>query len=87
MAGADQKGSSSGSKTMSVLSLNTTKAGMEGLDKERINAIVTEASKGSKFYDAKSKNQVTFLLNSCFFLVFRVFHFRNRIRSTLKLKS
>ena len=47
--------SSSGLK---VLSLNMTKAGMEGLDKDKINAIVAEASKGSKFYEAKSKNQV-----------------------------
>jgi hypothetical protein len=42
-----------------VLSVNVTKAGMEGLDADKINAIVAEASKGSKFYEAKSKNQVS----------------------------
>jgi len=46
------------SKSISVLSLNTTKAGMEGLDREKIDAIVNEASKGSKFYESKAKNQV-----------------------------
>lgn len=56
-----QSSSSDTSKPMSILCLNTTKAGMEGLDKEKINAIVAEASKGSKFYDAKSKNQVVFI--------------------------
>ena len=46
------------SSGLKVLSLNATKAGMEGLDTNKINAIVAEASKGSKFYEAKSKNQV-----------------------------
>ena len=43
---------------LKVLSVNTTKAGMGGLDTEKINSIIAEASKGSKFYEAKSKNQV-----------------------------
>ena len=30
--------------------LNTHKAGMEGLDKAKINQIIVEASKGSKYY-------------------------------------
>ena len=53
--------SSSSSSGMNVLSLNATKAGREGLDTNKINAIVAEASKGSKFYEAKSKNQVRLL--------------------------
>jgi hypothetical protein len=39
--------------------VNATKAGMSGLDTEKINSIIAEASKGSKFYEAKSKNQVS----------------------------
>ena len=42
---------------LAVMSLNDTKAGMEGLDKEKINAIIEEASRGSKFYAAKTKSQ------------------------------
>ena len=42
---------------LNVMTLNDTKAGMEGLDKEKINAIIEEASKGSKFYEAKAKSQ------------------------------
>jgi hypothetical protein len=48
---------------LNLMSLNMTKAGMEGLDTEKINAIVAEASKGSKFFEAKSKNQVRLLLS------------------------
>ena len=33
------------------------KAGMQGLDIERINEIIREASKGSKFYQHKQKSQ------------------------------
>ena len=54
----EQSTSSGSSSGLKVLSLNATKAGMEGLDTNKINAIVAEASKGSKFYEAKSKNQV-----------------------------
>lgn len=35
----------------SRMSLNDHKAGMHGLDKEKINKIIYEASKGSKFYE------------------------------------
>ncbi|XP_071507148.1 DNA polymerase kappa-like [Diadema antillarum] len=37
------------------MELNTHKAGMEGLDKEKINKIIMEASKGSKFYENQKK--------------------------------
>ena len=40
-----------------TMSLNATKAGMEGLDVDKINAIIKSASKGSKFYQMKEKNQ------------------------------
>ena len=42
---------------MTLMSLNDTKAGMTGLDKDKINAVIEEASKGSKFYAAKAKRQ------------------------------
>ena len=42
---------------LGLMSLNATKAGMHGLDTERINAIIDQASKGSKFYEAKAKTQ------------------------------
>lgn len=46
--------SSSGLKTMA---LNDTKAGMEGLDVHKINQIIEEASKGSKFYVHQQNQQ------------------------------
>ena len=39
------------------MELNDSKAGMEGLDKDRINAVIEEASRGSKFYAAKTRAQ------------------------------
>jgi len=40
-----------------LMALNS-KAGMEGLDKDKVNAIISEASKGSKFYAKKCADQV-----------------------------
>jgi len=40
---------------LSLMTLNANKAGMEGLDTEKINQIIEEASKGSKFYQHKQK--------------------------------
>uniref|UniRef100_A0A7M5X7L2 DNA polymerase kappa n=2 Tax=Clytia hemisphaerica TaxID=252671 RepID=A0A7M5X7L2_9CNID len=37
------------------MSLNDGKAGMQGLDKEKINKIIHEASKGSKFYENEKR--------------------------------
>lgn len=42
--------SSMGSPPLSRIGLNSHKAGMEGLDRDRINQIILEASKGSKYY-------------------------------------
>ncbi|XP_071952086.1 DNA polymerase kappa-like isoform X2 [Antedon mediterranea] len=42
---------------MSRMALNTNKAGMEGLDKGRINQIILEASKGSRFYENEQKKE------------------------------
>ena len=42
---------------INLMSLNDTKAGMQNLDKAAINAIIEKASRGSKFYEAKSKAQ------------------------------
>ena len=60
----DPQSAGPSSSGLKILSLNMTKAGMEGLDKDKINAIVAEASKGSKFYEAKQKNQVRDILES-----------------------
>ena len=49
--------SSSNSKKISRMDLNATKAGMEGLDKEKINQIIHEASKGSRFYENEKKKE------------------------------
>ena len=46
-------GSSSG-----LMSLNCNKAGMVGLDKDKINQIIEGASKGSKFYKKKQEDQL-----------------------------
>lgn len=48
---------SKASENIGLLKLNDHKAGMQGLDTERINQIIEEASKGSKFYQHKQKNQ------------------------------
>ena len=40
-----------------LMSLNCNKAGMGGLDKERINQIIETASRGSKFYKKKQEDQ------------------------------
>ncbi|XP_059155374.1 uncharacterized protein LOC131940665 isoform X2 [Physella acuta] len=39
------------------MALNDNKAGMEGLDKEKINQIIYEASKGSKFFENEQKKE------------------------------
>ena len=50
-------GPSTESKQMGVMRLNDQKAGMQGLDVAKINQIIEEASKGSKFYVHKQKSQ------------------------------
>lgn len=40
---------------LSRMALNDNKAGMEGLDRDKINAIILEASKGSRFYENELK--------------------------------
>ncbi|KAK2715560.1 DNA polymerase kappa-like isoform X2 [Artemia franciscana] len=47
-----------------TISINATKAGMEGIDKEKINKIIEEASKGSKFYLHKEKSQMDKLIST-----------------------
>eukprot|EP00058_Branchiostoma_floridae_P020844 XP_002606334.1 hypothetical protein BRAFLDRAFT_67577 [Branchiostoma floridae] len=42
---------------MTRMELNTFKAGMEGLDKEKINKIIMEASKGSRFYENEMRKE------------------------------
>lgn len=45
------------SKNLTRMELNDHKAGMVGLDKERINQIIFEASKGSRFYENELKKE------------------------------
>ena len=46
---------------ISRMALNTHKAGMEGVDRDRINSIILEASKGSRFYqnEVRKEKQVS----------------------------
>ncbi|XP_066274420.1 DNA polymerase kappa-like [Branchiostoma lanceolatum] len=46
-----------GTGIMTRMELNTFKAGMEGLDKEKINKIIMEASKGSRFYENEMRKE------------------------------
>lgn len=46
-----------GSPPDGVIQLNDGKAGMEGLDLEKINKIINDTSRGSKFYEHKKKRQ------------------------------
>ncbi|KAK0143868.1 DNA polymerase kappa [Merluccius polli] len=43
---------------LSRMALNDNKAGMEGLDRDRINKIIMEASKGSRFYENEAKKEL-----------------------------
>lgn len=55
-----QEGSSSSNEATTPISrigLNIHKAGMEGLDRERINEIILNASKGSKYYENEIKKE------------------------------
>lgn len=52
--GGEETSSASG---LSRMELNDQKAGMEGLDKEKINQIIIDASKGSKFYENERKKE------------------------------
>lgn len=45
------------SKTLTRMKLNDHKAGMVGLDKEKINQIIFEASKGSRYYENELKKE------------------------------
>ena len=62
---APKPGSPDPSPPMTRIGLNDNKAGMEGLDKAKINQIILEASRGSKFYEneVKKEKQVTKRIN------------------------
>uniref|UniRef100_A0A673NPH7 DNA polymerase kappa n=1 Tax=Sinocyclocheilus rhinocerous TaxID=307959 RepID=A0A673NPH7_9TELE len=45
------------SDLLSRIALNDNKAGMEGLDRDKINKIILETSKGSKFYENELKKE------------------------------
>ncbi len=57
--------SASPAPPISRIGLNAHKAGMDGLDRAKINQIILEASKGSKFYEneVKREKQVTKRVN------------------------
>uniref|UniRef100_UPI0037E91475 DNA polymerase kappa n=1 Tax=Semicossyphus pulcher TaxID=241346 RepID=UPI0037E91475 len=42
---------------LSRMALNDNKAGMEGLDRDKINKIIMESSKGSRFYENERKRE------------------------------
>uniref|UniRef100_A0A1A7XC24 DNA polymerase kappa n=1 Tax=Iconisemion striatum TaxID=60296 RepID=A0A1A7XC24_9TELE len=42
---------------LSRMALNDNKAGMEGLDRDKINKIIMETSKGSRFYESELKRE------------------------------
>ncbi|XP_068560066.1 DNA polymerase kappa isoform X2 [Cebidichthys violaceus] len=49
--------SSKGEGFLSRMALNDNKAGMEGLDRDKINKIIMESSKGSRFYENEVKKE------------------------------
>ncbi|CAB1319916.1 unnamed protein product [Coregonus sp. 'balchen'] len=49
--------SSSGEGFLSRMALNDNKAGMKGLDRDKINKIIMESSKGSRFYENELKKE------------------------------
>ena len=57
IAEIDMKIDPSPSAPMSRIGLNDYKAGMEGLDKAKINQIILEASRGSKYYENELKKE------------------------------
>ncbi|KAM4577885.1 DNA polymerase kappa [Fundulus diaphanus] len=50
-------GSAKEENLLSRMALNDNKAGMEGLDRDKINRIIMEASKGSRFYENELKKE------------------------------
>nr|XP_012317565.1 DNA polymerase kappa [Aotus nancymaae] len=57
MDGTKEKNDSYKDDVLLRMGLNDNKAGMEGLDKEKINKIIMEATKGSKFYGNELKKE------------------------------
>lgn len=51
------KSTSTAEGFLSRMAINDNKAGMEGLDRDRINKIIMESSKGSKFYENELKRE------------------------------
>ncbi|XP_031705072.1 DNA polymerase kappa isoform X2 [Anarrhichthys ocellatus] len=49
--------STKGEGFLSRMALNDNKAGMEGLDRDKINKIIMESSKGSRFYENEVKKE------------------------------
>ncbi|XP_049435518.1 DNA polymerase kappa isoform X1 [Epinephelus fuscoguttatus] len=49
--------STGGEGFLSRMALNDNKAGMEGLDRDKINKIIMESSKGSRFYENELKRE------------------------------
>uniref|UniRef100_A0A8D1GHC4 DNA polymerase kappa n=1 Tax=Sus scrofa TaxID=9823 RepID=A0A8D1GHC4_PIG len=57
MDGTKEKNDSYKDDLLFRMGLNDNKAGMEGLDKEKINKIIMEATKGSRFYGNELKRE------------------------------
>ena len=56
-AGHAHNATSENESPVQRMALNDHKAGMKGLDKEKINQIIFETSKGSKFYENEKKKE------------------------------
>ncbi|GLD68036.1 DNA polymerase kappa [Lates japonicus] len=53
----NEAASTKGEGFLSRMALNDNKAGMEGLDRDKINKIIMETSKGSRFYENELKRE------------------------------
>ncbi|XP_034026011.1 DNA polymerase kappa isoform X2 [Thalassophryne amazonica] len=57
MENAAASTATAGESFLSRIALNDNKAGMEGLDRDKINKIIMETSKGSRFYENELKRE------------------------------
>lgn len=44
-------------RDVKILELNSSKAGLQGIDKDHVNKVIQEASKGTPYYEHQQKRQ------------------------------
>lgn len=44
-------------RDVKILELNASKAGLQGIDKDHVNKVIQEASKGTPYYEHQQKRQ------------------------------